>query len=100
MKIKKYFIINLKKIRKKEEKGRLDKRREEKKVLDIMGIEASKGTTTENTYEDILAKYEVVERLPNEMQILKEKSSNKFVAMKEFNLTDEIEFQKVYNNYS
>lgn len=63
-----------------------------------MGTEQSKENKQE-TYEQLIKKYELVEKIPGDIQILKEKGTDKLLAMKEFNLTDENQFLKVYNKF-
>ncbi len=39
----------------------------------------------------------MLEKLENDTQVVKNKSTGEQLAMKEFSMTDEIEFQKVYD---
>lgn len=65
----------------------------ERRGTDEMGQDHSKtGTAQTLSAEDIAKKYEKVEKIENDVQVLLEKGSNRLIALKEFSLTDDHEF--------
>ncbi|KAL4475150.1 hypothetical protein ABPG74_001846 [Tetrahymena malaccensis] len=67
-----------------------------------MGAEQSKGED-QNTIEQVLQKFQQQEKLNHpsfgDIQVLKDKSSDNQVGLKEFNLTDESEFTKTIEKF-
>ena len=61
-----------------------------------MGAEQSKGNSQVNK-GDLLAQYEPLEHIENDIRVLRHKQTGDLVGVREYNLTDESEFLRVYN---
>jgi len=64
-----------------------------------MGAEQSKGGS-QVSKEDLLNQYEFIERIDNDVQLLRHKQTSELIGVREYNLTDESEFQRIYNSLS
>ena len=56
-----------------------------------MGAEQSKGDSKVSK-EDLLNQYELLERIDNDVQVLRHKQTSELIGVREYNLTDESEF--------
>lgn len=66
-----------------------------------MGQDQSKGARVTATLssEDIAKKYDKVETIENDVQVLLEKATGVTIALKEYNLVDEDQFKIVLNKF-